>query len=291
MIRSSVLTYGFRFLAAIAAFSVLGAVVFAIDGDEGLIDNVLGPLTGGWKGGVGNHAGYLALIGAAAAAAGLAGILVAFRDGDYTAQSQVVRSESLPLTRTTTDTSLLPVVIALLVIAALVGLTSSPGLFQASLFGIAGVGGAWTVRAWSNRATGDDEVNTELYHRVIDPLRVPLVSAGVVAFIAIGLSRVLLATDKVASTLVFIVVATVIFGLAVLIAARPRINKDTLSLVVLVIAAALLVAAVIGVIVGQREFHHVGPAAEDHAPAEGAGTADEGAADTSDPIAISGRAS
>lgn len=291
MIRSSVLTYGFRFLAAIAGFSVLAGFVFAIDGDEGLTDNLLGPLTFGWKGGVGAHVGYVVLMGAVVAAAGLAGILVAFRDGDLTAQAQVVRAESLPLTRTPTAISFLPLLIALLVIAAIVGLTSSPGLFQASLFGMAGLGGTWTVRAWANRATGDDEVNDQVYHRVIDPLRVPLVSAAVVAFIAIGLSRVLLATGKIASTLVFIVVATLIFGLALLLAARPRISRDAVNLVVVVLAVALLVAAIIGVIAGQREFHHIGPAAEDHAPAAGADASEEGAAGAAARTVIGGRAS
>ena len=67
--------------AAIATFSVLGALVFAVNGDEGLIDNVLGPLTVGWKGGVGPHVGYVILIGTAVASAGLAGVANGSRRG------------------------------------------------------------------------------------------------------------------------------------------------------------------------------------------------------------------
>ena len=40
----------------------------------------------------------------------------------------------------------------------------------------------WTLRTWAERATGDDTVNAELYHRFIDPLRTP-----VVAIVCIGL--------------------------------------------------------------------------------------------------------
>ena len=34
-----------------------------------------------------------------------------------------------------------------------------------------------TVRAWAERATGDDEVNFQIYHRIIDPIRVPPTTA------------------------------------------------------------------------------------------------------------------
>lgn len=285
MIRSSVFTYGFRFLAAIATFSVLGALVFAVDGDEGLIDNVVGPLTAGWKGGVGAHVGYVILVGIAVAAGGLAGVLVAFRDGEATSQAQVLGTEALPLTRTPTHVSFLPLIMALLVITALVGLTSSPGLFQASLFGMAGFGGAWTVRAWANRASGDDAANDQIYHRVIDPLRIPLISAGVVAFIAIGLSRLLLATDKTASILVFVVVATIIFGLAALLSARPSIDRNVLTLMLIVAAVALLIGAIVSIVVGQREFHHVGPAGAEESHTE------EGAAAAPDAVVIIGATS
>jgi hypothetical protein len=159
----------------------------------------------------------------------------------------------------------------------IVGLAASPGLFQASLFGLVAVAGVWTVRSWAERATGDDATNAELYHRVIDPLRVPLASAAVVAFVVLGLSRVLLATSKTGSVVVFSAAAAVFFGLAILLAARPKLNKDVLTLVVLGLAAAILAAAIAGVVVGQREFHHAEPGhgAEEGAAAPG-GTQDGG---------------
>lgn len=163
----------------------------------------------------------------------------------------------------------------------IVGLASSPGLFQASVFGLVAVMGVWTVRSWADRATGDDQVNAELYHRVIDPLRVPLGAAAVVAFVVIGLSRVLLALSKTGSIVVFAVAGAVFFGLAILLAARPRLNKDVLTLVVLALGAAILAAAIVGAVAGQREFHHVGPDAEHGVDEEGPGPAveaEEGAA-------------
>lgn len=278
MIHSRVLTYGFRFFFGVALLSVVGAFVFALSGDQGVIDNVLGPLTLGWKGGVGSHVGYAVLIGTAVASGGLAAILVAFRDADAEAQAQAIQVESLPLTRPSTGASFAPVVAALLVVAMIVGLAASPGLFQASVFGLVAVAAVWTVRAWANRATGDDRTNAELYHRVIDPLRVPVGSALVVAFVVLGLSRVLLALPKAGSVAVFAVAAAVFFGLAILLATRPRMNQNVLTLVVLALAVAILAGAIVGVVAGQREFHHAEPGAEHGTEAGAEASNEEGAA-------------
>ena len=61
----------------------------------------VGPVTLGWKGGVGDHVGYLVLIGGAFASACAAGIIVAFRDADPTAQSHYMGVEATPTTPVT----------------------------------------------------------------------------------------------------------------------------------------------------------------------------------------------
>ena len=48
---------------------------------DGVISSVLGPLTFGYKGGVGDHFGYGLLMGVAGVAAGLGAAHIAFRDG------------------------------------------------------------------------------------------------------------------------------------------------------------------------------------------------------------------
>ena len=44
----------------------------------------------------------------------------------------------------------------------------------------------WTLRTWAERATGDDTINAELYHRFVDPLRTPVVAIVCIALVVLG---------------------------------------------------------------------------------------------------------
>ena len=90
MLQSRTFTPAFRFFAGLAAFSFVAAFIVGFSsGDQPLMDRIVGPLTLGWKGGVGNHLAYSLFVGLFALSAGLAGLLVAFRDADPEAEAQV----------------------------------------------------------------------------------------------------------------------------------------------------------------------------------------------------------
>ena len=279
MIRSRVLTPGFRLLFGFAVYALFAAFAFALGAnventDQGLIETVLGPLTGGWKGGVASHVGYTVLLSTAFTAGFLAFVLIAFRDADAESQAEVLQVEHLPLTRAPYGASYIPITGALLAVALMIGLVASTPLLVASLFGLFLVGCAWTIRAWSNRATGDDEVNLELYHQIIDPARIPIVGALIVAFVVVGLSRVLLAVSSVGSVVVFSAAATVFFLVALLLASKPKLGKDIVTIVVIVGAVLVLAGAIGGLVAGQRDFHHE---EEGGTHGEEGGTSEEGA--------------
>jgi len=100
MLSSRMFTTAFRFFAGLAIFSLIAAFAIGfISEDQSLMDRVLGPLSLGWKGGVGNHFAYTFFVGLFVAAASLAGLLIAFRDADPDAEAQIVHMESVPLTR------------------------------------------------------------------------------------------------------------------------------------------------------------------------------------------------
>mgnify|MGYP005823311347 CR=1 FL=1 len=93
LIRSRMLTPAFRFFGALAALGVIGALLQAFTSDQPVVDAVLGPLTAGWKGGVGNHLAYTVLLSLAAIAALLGGLFLAFRDADPEAEAEVLHTE------------------------------------------------------------------------------------------------------------------------------------------------------------------------------------------------------
>src|SRR6187401_1281979 len=110
LLRSRMLTPAFRFFAALVVFGLLGAFLQAFTSDQPFIDAVLGPLTFGWKGGVGSHLAYVALVSLAVIAGLLGGLFLAFRDADPEAEAQVLHAETVPLTRAPHGTNFLPLV-------------------------------------------------------------------------------------------------------------------------------------------------------------------------------------
>src|SRR5688572_13605854 len=123
MLRSRMFTTAFRFFAGLAIASLLAALVVGFTSEtQAPMDRILGPLTLGWKGGVGNHLAYAFFTGLFAASAGLAGLLVALRDADPEAEAQVAHAETVPLTRAPAGNNYLPALGAFAFVLALVGL-------------------------------------------------------------------------------------------------------------------------------------------------------------------------
>jgi hypothetical protein len=253
-------TTAFRFFAALAAAALVGAFISAIgsDTEQGWLDRVVGPLTAGWKGGVGDHLAYTVLLSLAFVAATLGLLHIAFRDADPEAEAQVVHTDSVPLTRAPSGANFLPLMAAFAVAVVLLGLITNQFVVIAGLALLVLVIGTWTLRAWAERATGDDEVNAELYHRFIEPFRVPVLSLVAVGFVAIALSRVLLAVSKTGAVVVFTLVGTVFLFGAVLLAARPAVTKNAITIILFVGALLVIGAGTIAAVIGERDIEHHG---------------------------------
>src|SRR6478752_2490858 len=247
MLRSRMFTTAFRFFAGLAIASLVAAFVVGVTSEtQSPMDRILGPLTMGWKGGIGNHFAYTFFVGLFGLSAGLAGILVAFRDADPEAEAQVVHTETVPLTRAPAGNNYLPAL----------------GAFAF----------VWTLRAWAERATGDDTINAELYHRFVDPLRTPVVAIVCIALVVLGLSRVLLAVSKTGSVIIFGGVAALFFIGATLLALYPKSTRTITTVFVVGGALAILVAGIISAFVGERDFEHHGDEQNQEAPASGVET-------------------
>jgi hypothetical protein len=275
MLRSRMFTTAFRFFAGLAIASLVAAFVVGVTSEtQSPMDRILGPLTMGWKGGIGNHFAYTFFVGLFGVAAGLAGILIAFRDADPEAEAQVLGVESVPLTRAPAGNNYLPALGAFGFVLALVGLASGNHvLIGGGLVVVVAIAFTWTLRDWAERATGDDSVNAELYHRFIDPLRTPVVAIVCIALVVLGLSRVLLAVSKTGSVIVFGAAATLFFVVAAVLALYPKSTKTITTILVVFGALAILVAGIIGAFVGERDVEHHGGEQQQEAPAATEGAA------------------
>jgi hypothetical protein len=267
MLRSRMFTPGFRLFFGVALFLLLGSWLYGFSssllvesqsvgdrlGQQGIIQTLTGPLTIGWKGPVGNHAGYGILLAGAGVAAFLALVLVAFRDADPEAEAQLLDVETVPLTRAPSGTDFAPVVGAFALAVTAIGWVGGSILLWVGLALVVLTAGAWTVRAWAERATGDPEINRQIYTRIIDPLRVPVLGALAIAFVVGGLSRVLLAVpDENWSRIIFGGVAVAFFAGVLVVAALPRIARPLAVGLVVVAAIAVLIGGIWGIAAGTR---------------------------------------
>ena len=276
MLRSRMFTTAFRFFAALSAAALVGAVVSVIgsDTEQGWMDRISGGITVGWKGGIGDHLAYTVLLTLALVAGTLAVLHVAFRDADPEAEAQVAHTDSVPLTRAPSGANFLPLVGAFAVGVILIGLITNKVVVITGISLLLLVMGTWTLRAWAERATGDDEVNRDLYHRFVEPFRVPVLSILCIGLVAFALSRLLLAVSEVGAVVVFTVVAIVFLFGAVLLAARPAVSKNAITIILFIGALLVIGIGTIAAVQGQRSFEHdeehegiAPPAVEEHSQA------------------------
>ncbi|UDY34076.1 hypothetical protein [Dermatobacter hominis] len=273
------ITRGSKFFYAAAAVGFAAAVVYGFlsgaaehsgvigvfqDGD--VVNSIVGPLTFGWKGWVGDHVGYSVLMGFAAVMAALGGFSTAFRDGSPDVLVQMEGGDAAtavnPAVLTPIGLSYWPLVGAFGVGIAVVGLAVDPVLFWVGAILLAVVLVSWTVRAWAERATGDQTANRQLRHDLLDPLEVPVLAVLTLAVIVLCVSRLLLALPQEASVYVIIVAAVVVFGLAFVLAGRPELKRSLVVAVLLVGGVVLIGAGIAGGVAGEQ---HVGE--EEHGAA------------------------
>lgn len=245
------LTTGFKLYFGMA----LGALVAAITFGYTTGGNHTGPLSLGWKGSVGNHTGYLILIGTAVLFGFLGLTLVAFRDADPRAAAELLGVDQVPAQRPT-QPSYWPLVSMFGVAAVILGLVLSSAIFVVGLILLAVVAIEWAMTAWADRATGDPVANRELRDRVMQPIEVPVVAALAILAVPLGASRVLLAVSKIGAVWVAGIISLIVLALAVLVVLRPRLSKNVVAGIVLVGGLAFVAAGITAAVIGERDFHH-----------------------------------
>jgi hypothetical protein len=141
-------------------------------------------------------------------------------------------------------------------VVALVGLVASPVLFVIGALGALIVTLEWMVAAWSERATGDPEVNRQVRNRLMYPIEVPVAGALAILVVVVSISRVFLSLDRIATSIIAVVVAALILGVGFLLAYRPHLPKDAVAALVVLGALVVIAAGIASAAAGSREFEH-----------------------------------
>jgi len=248
------------FLSAIA-YGVItngtahGGVITVLTG-PGAVGALLGPLTLGYKGSVGDHLGFAVLLGFSVSTFGLGIATSAFRDADPEALAQLDGTATVPPVVSNIGPGYWPLAMGFGAAMVMVGLATSSVIFVAGLIVIALSGLEWTIQAWAESQTADATLNAEIRRRLMSPIFLSASKLDAVWW-ALGFGVVIVVT-------------------ALVISARPTVRRSLVAGAVVVIALAVLAVGIIGAVVGPREFERHGyePAAKQQsaAPAIGSGS-------------------
>ncbi|MCO8126403.1 hypothetical protein NHL50_04215 [Acidimicrobiia bacterium EGI L10123] len=261
------ITTGSKFFYGVAALLALAAVVYGYASGGGGV----GPISVGYKGGVGEHLGYGILLAGAVSALFAGFCATAFRDADPEPTAALLGTETVP-DATPTGSSFWPVVAAFGVVLTVVGVVLNNVFFVAGLIALGAVAIEWTMQAWAERATGDPAVNREIRNRIMFPIEVPLAGALAIAIVVIGYSRVFLAVSKLGAVWIALAIAATIFIIGTILSLRPRIRTDLVAGVLAAAAVVTIGLGIFGAVAGERDFEHHG---EDHAESTVEGASSE----------------
>jgi hypothetical protein len=216
--------------------------------------NGLGPVSLGYKGGVGDHFGYGILIAAAVVSIVFGIVTTAARDAEAEAVAQIAGTATVPAV-TPAGTSYWPPIAAFGAALVVIGLVAEPLMFVAGLVVLGIVLVEWAVQSWADRATGDPETNRRIRNRLMNPIEYPAAAALALVAIAVAFSRVFLTLSASAAVWVALGIGVVVVLGGFLIASRPRISSNVVVGLLVVVAVAILGVGIAAGVNGTRTFH------------------------------------
>ncbi|MDG2028765.1 MAG: hypothetical protein P8J50_16805 [Acidimicrobiales bacterium] len=245
-------TTGFKFFFGIGVALVTAAVLYGYTTGG----NWVGPISWGWKEGVGEHIGYGVLMFLGLAAMGIACTLIFFRDADPADQADYVGVEDIEPTMPVTG-SFWPVIGAFGAGTMAVGLVLNTAIFITGLVIVSLVAVEWMMDAWADRATGDPEANRALRNRIMAPIEIPALGGAIIAVGVLASSRILLNASKLGAVVIAGVVAVIILAIGAMAAnsIEFKINRNLISGLAVVLGVAILGGGVWATVEGEREFH------------------------------------
>lgn len=219
---------GFKLYAGIA-FAALAAAAL---GGWTSGDSVIGPLSAGYKGGIGDYVSYTVLVGVALVSISVGTLLSFFRDADAEAVASSMGTGVAPVGQRPVAATVWPIVAGLGVTALIVGMALNTFVTGVGIVLLAIVALEWTMTAWADRATGDPATNLALRNQLMGPMEVPLLGLLGGAVLVMAISRVFLATAGTGAVVIGSIVSLVILGLGILFVNTPNMSKNAITAMV-----------------------------------------------------------
>ena len=211
---------------------------------------VVAATTGGGTGSLAT----IGLISLTVALAFLTGMVAFVRDANVRG-TEAGATTSSPAAQVAPAASMWPLVSVVGLALVGIGLITAPVVFKAGVVVLFAAAAEWMIQGWSERASASASYNTEVRRRILFPLEFPVLGAVIGAVVVYSFSRIMLYLSKEAGPVAFIVVASLIFAVGFLLAAKPKLSKGFVGGVCAVAMLALVGTGVATAVSGQRSIH------------------------------------
>lgn len=191
--------------------------------------------------------GGTALFGMVAATGLLSGLALYTRDSD--ADSSVAAQAAV----IAPSASMWPLVSAVGAVVLLLGTVTTPIVFILGIVVLLAAFVEWVIQSWSERASGDIAYNDQVRKRILNPLEYPVLATVGLGVVIFSFSRIMLAIDKSAGAVGFIVVAALVLLAGILFAVRPTLKRSLVTGICVIGALGLVASGIAGMGSGLRE--------------------------------------
>lgn len=246
--------WGSKYLLGASGASWLAALAYGLVTGGGLV----GVLSFGYKGGIGEHYGYTVLMGLWVVTFLLAMVVFFTRDGDAEAMAALVGADTVPQVTPAPRPAYWGPITAFGVASIVLGLAVSKAFFYLGLATFFMVLMLWTVQTWADRVTADSDVNEVIRARTLGPLEVPMIATLGIAAVVLAMSRMFLASSHTGAVVIGVIFTIAIFGGAVAMS-RTDASRKTWTAILAVGAVAVLGGGIVAAAIGEREIHHESP--------------------------------
>lgn len=219
--------------------AVAAATAAAIGGYTSGGDGV-GPLSAGYKGGVGDQVSFVVLLGVAFVALIVGSLLTYFRDADAEAVAQAMGTDVVPVGQRPVAMSIWPIVAGLGVGFVIVGMAVSAVVTGVGFAILSIVAFEWTMTAWADRATGDASTNIALRNQLMGPFEVPLLGLLGGGIFVMAASRIFLRFPGTGAVVFGAVIAIAVLCFGILLTQRPNLSKNVGTVIVGTLAIGVL---------------------------------------------------
>ena len=226
---------------------------------------VVGPISAGYKGGIGDHVSYVVLLGVAFVSLIVGTLLTVFRDADAEAVASAMGVSTAPVGQRPVASSIWPIVAGVGFAFLAVGMAVSTAVVGVGIVILTIVAFEWTMTAWADRATGDSATNASLRNQVMGPFEVPLLGLLGGAVFVFAASRIFLKYPGTGAVVFGAVIACVILAIGVLMATNPKLSKNALMAITVVpLFAVLIFGAYSAATTEHHDEHHGDDHSDDH---------------------------